>query len=599
MSILRWLDDFFSRDEKEKIKELESSLKEANDEIDHLNFKIVELENQMKKLEDEKNEFENAINNLNYEINSLETLLNDNSEPPEWLDTSQTPYAPTINIVWDNNVRGQLKIPLRDYYTVYPSLVELVKRLNWRNLPFDEKIKQIWAYVVNHTNYSHDTGEDWRFPVVTDVGRTGDCLAHYEKIVTADGLKPISEIHIGDFVWSYNFEEQVFELKRVTNKWYKGKLKIARTYFKNGTFVDFSEHHPMLVRFSKKKGRGYRKQLLSEINLAKWNTRKVPFVRKLPKTDGEERITVDEAFLCGYYVAEGWNDGYKKCICGRELDKGIFDRWIGKKRYNKQGVAQATVVDPKMKKILSEFGKNAFNKCVPDWFKKLPKSHLRAFLDGLFLGDGHYKFSNCGSTRKVISTSSERLVKDLLEIGMMLGDIPYVYKQKKHGGLGKKPIYRLHYFSQSIFKRHYGFKNLSEVSIRKIELLDEKTDMYDIEVEGNHNFVLWNGVVTHNCDDLTILFVTLCRIAGVPANRVFNATGWYITTTGQKLGHSFPIVKLDDGKWYVCETTWSYMRTDVPKRFLGSNYDASWGVSNWEFIGKVKPGYKTDGRVQF
>ena len=109
-------------------------------------------------------------------------------------------------------------------------------------------------------------------------------------------------------------------------------------------------------------------------------------------------------------------------------------------------------------------------------------------------------------------------------------------------------------------------------------------------------------IITYNyrkgdCEDGTILFVTLCRIAGVPANKVFNACGYFYSSRG-KFGHSFPIAQMSDGKWYVFETTLDVV-TSWPVLFKGSSYDASWGVHNWMFDGMLKKECKQkDGKYQ-
>lgn len=83
-----------------------------------------------------------------------------------------------------------------------------------------------------------------------------------------------------------------------------------------------------------------------------------------------------------------------------------------------------------------------------------------------------------------------------------------------------------------------------------------------------------------DCEDGTIYFVTLCRLANVPADRVFNAVGKM-----SSIGHSWPIVKMEDDKWYIMESTLNY--TTHPKPFKGSDYKAVWGVYNWKFSGGI------------
>ena len=90
-----------------------------------------------------------------------------------------------------------------------------------------------------------------------------------------------------------------------------------------------------------------------------------------------------------------------------------------------------------------------------------------------------------------------------------------------------------------------------------------------------------------DCEDTTILFVTLCRAAGVPANRVFNACGTWVGIGG----HSFPVVKRDDGNWWVYETTINGLPSNKqPMRWLNSPYQGEFGLANWKFQGRLKSG---------
>ena len=91
-----------------------------------------------------------------------------------------------------------------------------------------------------------------------------------------------------------------------------------------------------------------------------------------------------------------------------------------------------------------------------------------------------------------------------------------------------------------------------------------------------------------DCEDSTILFICFCAIAGIPADEVFNATGYYLQGT-KKTGHSFGVCKFKDGNWYVMETT--SIRT--PMKFLGNSQyiiknDMMNGLSNWAISGKAK-----------
>lgn len=92
-----------------------------------------------------------------------------------------------------------------------------------------------------------------------------------------------------------------------------------------------------------------------------------------------------------------------------------------------------------------------------------------------------------------------------------------------------------------------------------------------------------------DCEDGTILFVELCRLAGISADSVFNVCGWFYKTTTEKFGHSYPIAKMEDGQWYIFETT-VHPAPTVPKLFRGSNYTGEWGLANWFMYGRIKGG---------
>ena len=99
-----------------------------------------------------------------------------------------------------------------------------------------------------------------------------------------------------------------------------------------------------------------------------------------------------------------------------------------------------------------------------------------------------------------------------------------------------------------------------------------------------------------DCEDGTILFVTLCMLADIPADCVFNALGWFKDSSGNKFGHSYPIGKMSDGKWYIFETTIDFYPSK-PLLFKGSNYDASWGCQNWAYFGAIKDGDKNGWQI--
>jgi dTDP-D-glucose 4,6-dehydratase len=71
--------------------------------------------------------------------------------------------------------------------------------------------------------------------------------------------------------------------------------------------------------------------------------------------------------------------------------------------------------------FFAQFGKGAVNKHIPAWMLEYAAPYLKALFDGISDSDGHYP---PGKNLPRISTSSERLVCGLMELGFKLGYFP-------------------------------------------------------------------------------------------------------------------------------------------------------------------------------
>jgi len=96
------------------------------------------------------------------------------------------------------------------------------------------------------------------------------------------------------------------------------------------------------------------------------------------------------------------------------------------------------------------------------------------------------------------------------------------------------------------------------------------------------------GYTKGDCEDGTILFLDLAREAGFRADEIFNACGYVTKKSGDKFGHSYPILNYGEG-WFIYESTLDTLPKE-PMKFLGSNYGADWGLANWQFWGRLLSG---------
>jgi transglutaminase-like putative cysteine protease len=95
-----------------------------------------------------------------------------------------------------------------------------------------------------------------------------------------------------------------------------------------------------------------------------------------------------------------------------------------------------------------------------------------------------------------------------------------------------------------------------------------------------------------DCEDGTVLLVSLARAVGIPAHKIFNAIG--PTAFGY---HSFSIAYIDKDSgstltpgWYIFESTLDFMPKQ-PKALVGSQYWIDAGLQNWRYAGAIKSGF--------
>jgi hypothetical protein len=86
--------------------------------------------------------------------------------------------------------------------------------------------------------------------------------------------------------------------------------------------------------------------------------------------------------------------------------------------------------------------------------------------------------------------------------------------------------------------------------------------------------------------DRTPLFIVACRIAGIPADKVFHITGTY-NKLGTEIGHSFAGIYNKQNEFIILEMT----QKRTPIKMIGSEYRCNGilsGCTNWQFQGQPK-----------
>jgi DNA polymerase II large subunit len=260
-------------------------------------------------------------------------------------------------------------------------------------------------------------------------------------------------------------------------------------------------------------------------------------------------IKLDESFmrLIGYYLAEGYarsveKDFYQVSMASREREtfddmekciRDVFEIVPGRK-------AGVLVISNRL--IYSLFvevlgiGKSAKEKQIPALLRSFPRHKMKWLLSAYFSGDGSVETDRLNVT---CSSVSKKLLQD---IGLQLLRFGIFYRLKSErraaGGAakifyeqkGKTPVFDLHYIStRSTYARKFGeaigflvkrknealksalikertprvtkFGDVILDAVKEIEPVKSEFDfLYDIEVEGHHNFLVDNFVLSANCD---------------------------------------------------------------------------------------------------
>ena len=376
------------------------------------------------------------------------------------------------------------------------------------DIEFDPRIN--WVDVISWIatrvyNYIADKGNGDYVPL------NGDCIPLGEQIYTINGLTKVGNLEVGTMVLSYDFQNKCFVYKPITKIWDKGKKKIYKVMFRNGTNVHVTKNHPFWSKMSIKDNQGnsrYRKRKLSDINLNNYQ-KQIPFIKRLPYNVVDIKwLTEDHCFIIGFFMGDGCNTKYEAIIGSHKVPDMIEPRLsklgIPFSTYKTNyGVPCVRILKSDFKRYLRGLKNNSFDMKLYPELMNLPIHKLKIILEGHFEADGHYHKTS-KTIEKIYSTSCEFFANQLYKISLKIGESLYKYKQVNHQGLGNSPIFRMHNNPNSFFKRDYGYRDLSELAIKEIVDTGRIMKTIDFEVEDTNLFIFKNGVVGHNCEDLKL-----------------------------------------------------------------------------------------------
>lgn len=235
-------------------------------------------------------------------------------------------------------------------------------------------------------------------------------------------------------------------------------------------------------------------------------------------------LTEEFMHQLGMYVGDGnisSSNGYQMGVCiGRpETDPNREDYinearavWPAKK-VTKENSGLATVIKDKRcyrvcsvraAELINELGFSGISKTkrLPQWVFGLKHNLRRALLQGILDTDGCYRGGKTGAYE--LGMSNENLVYDIrnliITLGLHVTKVRYSYKMSNYG---PNPLWKINLHT---LRGYYGQTKGAELAslpeglrwdkVKQINIEDE-AEMYDLEIEGTHNYFA-NWMVTHN-----------------------------------------------------------------------------------------------------
>ena len=376
----------------------------------------------------------------------------------------------------------------------------------------------------------------------------GFCVDPSTPVVTNSGLKPISQVEVGDMLLTHTGD-----YRPVTKVWdmlYSGPLYRIHVYGRPEPLICTKDHRIMAVSrplSTRKDGRLIRST--APIHFYTPNELKAgdymisPIVKKVVHTDFFEKdvpmyrggvstrhlkLAADPDLfrLIGYYMAEGFTDGgrsVKFSFHMKEEDLISDVRWLCTKFFSKEpkirkntGLGVNVVLDSALAEdFFLQFGHGAGNKELPDWVFFAENEKLVQLVKGIWLGDG-CRVHQPRQEYLNFATASQVLAFQLQEVLAKLGVVGLIEGQHQKDRL---PIYHVNVFGRWALKLSsllgVGFSRVPSkfadkfhldgdytyLPIKKIEVTDVKDyRVMDVTVDGDHTFAPL-GLATSNCID--------------------------------------------------------------------------------------------------
>lgn len=361
------------------------------------------------------------------------------------------------------------------------------------------------------------------------------CFKAGTLISTPNGYVPIEDIKVDDEVITGTGKVQKVE---VINSRYTDDTIVLKST--GGQPIYTTSEHPFLARKFRRSGNNliYGDPEWIKASELKKSDKIALYVNSF----GEKRVDENVAYLVGRYIGDGWKvdttrngnatTKYKLCCSKEEISeleeylnkaKISFNRDKSNRTAQEYDIHKTNHEDDNNNELLisiiSECGKYAHGKFVPNEVFSWSKKSIECFLKGYFDADGHYDKKR--ETIK-ITTVSEKLAQGISSLLLMFGKKTNwcIRKNQSNEIEGRKvnthTIYELSFLLREPKRKYYEFdeeNNIMWVNVKDVDLNVEGYEVYNMSVAEEHTY-LANDFIVHNCSAYNY------QVNGTPDSRV-------------------------------------------------------------------------------
>ncbi len=380
------------------------------------------------------------------------------------------------------------------------SRVQYTTIQNWSNNVYNLVTKRAFAYANSNVFWLD--------------GNLG-CLTGDSAVFAKGGVIPIKDIEVGDIVYSIGKNFGVTENQVVAKK-QNPPSPVFKLVTENHREIRATANHPFLVLSKKGKFNFIEWKPLEEVRAGDQvacagllpqggQARRLDFVPKarkgLKKIKVPSETSTELMWLVGFYLGDGYCDKNRVYFAVPESDrsrnrvKKAVEELFGFTEHENHKVVvrfnSTAMVD-----FFSHLGLkgNARTKRLPEWIFGLPIEQKKAVIEGYIDADGHRRKGHKNVSITSVNKPLLEAVK-LLAISCSLNPTKLSkWSRREKKPMGKEEKLYEHYFLY--FGDHEFEKPVYFARVTSKEFCGEEIT-YDIEVEGDHNFIA-NGIFVHN-----------------------------------------------------------------------------------------------------